>query len=40
MYVNGSALALKKARGWSGKSVMYVGDNLWADLVEVMHVDN
>ena len=34
IYVNGSAGALKKAKGWSGKSVMYVGDNLWADLVE------
>ena len=34
MYINGSAHALKKAKGWSGKSVMYVGDNLWADLVE------
>lgn len=34
MYINGSAYALRKARGWSGKNIMYVGDNLWADLVE------
>ena len=34
MYINGSAFALRKAKGWSGKNVMYVGDNLWADLVE------
>lgn len=34
MYISGSAYALRKAKGWSGKNVMYVGDNLWADLVE------
>lgn len=34
MYIGGSVYALRKAKGWSGKNVMYVGDNLWADLVE------
>ena len=34
VYINGSVYALKRLKGWSGNSVMYVGDNMWADLVE------
>jgi HAD superfamily 5'-nucleotidase-like hydrolase len=34
VYVQGSAAALRRATGWSGHDVLYLGDNLYADLVE------
>ena len=34
VYVYGSADALQRATGWSGNEVMYLGDNLRADLSE------
>jgi HAD superfamily 5'-nucleotidase-like hydrolase len=34
VYVHGSAVALRRAMGWSGHEVLYLGDNLRADLVE------
>jgi hypothetical protein len=34
VYVQGSAVALRRAMGWCGHEVLYLGDNLRADLVE------
>ena len=37
-YINGSVQAIKRFRSYIGKEVLYVGDNLWTDLVEVRTV--
>lgn len=37
VYAGGSVFALKRAMGWHGRRVLYVGDNLFADLVQVAH---
>ena len=34
VYVDGSLPELARLTGWSGPSVLYFGDSLWADLVE------
>ena len=34
VYIGGSVQVMKRLKGWSGSEVLYVGDNLWADLVE------
>jgi phosphoglycolate phosphatase-like HAD superfamily hydrolase len=34
IYVNGSVAALRRATGWNSRRVLYVGDNLFADLSE------
>lgn len=34
IYVNGSVKALRRATGWNSRRVLYVGDNLFADLTE------
>lgn len=33
-YVGGSVTALERATGWKGKEVLFIGDNLRADLVD------
>lgn len=34
IYVNGSVQALRRATGWNSRRVLYIGDNLFADLTE------
>lgn len=34
VYVHGSAQILQRVHGWKGKEILYIGDNLRADLVE------
>jgi len=34
VYLHGSVQALNRTMKWTGKEVLYIGDNLWADLVE------
>lgn len=34
VYIGGSLQILHRIKPWRGKEVLYVGDNLWADLVE------
>lgn len=34
VYINGSVHALQRSTGWVGRRILYVGDNLFADLVE------
>ena len=35
IYINGSVHTLKKVTGWEGREVLYIGDNLNADLIQV-----
>ena len=34
IYTYGSLEAMRKMTGWEGPRVLYIGDNMWADLVE------
>lgn len=34
VYINGSVRALRRATGWASRKVLYVGDNLFADLTD------